>query len=124
MAGKDTLYPVFVDFIPTCPGYFILLGCHVQWMQIAGEGISLVKDQRNAVITMPRRVNDLSRDAKVCKKFSALFDFQDETAVQYDFNVRVFLFSKNSVSWVIWPVWQSGRINLVPKFFNSCARPA
>src|SRR5215207_4059100 len=90
MPGEDPGDFVLADFIPafTSPG---VINIHKARVQIASKHEAFIKEQGYAIVTMARRVDDLSVQANAGKKFSAIFQFQGQVIVLCDRHIGEFL---------------------------------
>ncbi len=67
-------------------------------MQIAGKCKAVIEDQGDAVVAVPRGVDDLSLQADSCKEFSALAYLQEDAVIRCNRQIGIVFFSaKNSV---------------------------
>ena len=56
-------------------------------MQVARKGPAFIQDQRDAVIAVPGRVQDLAPQPDACQKFSALSQVDNEIIILCDWYV-------------------------------------
>src|SRR5215207_9408477 len=77
---------VLTDFIPACTG-FDIVNVHESWVQISNEGKAFIENQCNTVVAVTGSVDDLSAEPKASEKLAAVFQFQGQVIVLFDFNI-------------------------------------